>query len=64
MKEEKRMTNRETKALLKSIEIITEKSKTKEEVKEAIQEIAKQPTVKTKVLVNFVPSIETRILTI
>lgn len=44
MKEEKRMTNRETKALLKSIEIITEKSKTKEEVKEAIQEIAKELT--------------------
>jgi hypothetical protein len=48
MKEEKRMTNKECKALLKAIEIIIDLSPTKDEAKQKIQEIAneleKEPT--------------------
>ena len=38
------LKSNELQALLKAIEIITEKSKTKEEIKEAIQEIRKELT--------------------
>lgn len=48
MKEEKRMTNKQCKALLKAIEIITDLSPTKEYAKQKIKEIAneleKEPT--------------------
>lgn len=46
--EEKRMTNKQSKALLKAIEIIIDLSETKEQAKERIKEIAneleKEPT--------------------
>lgn len=48
MKEEKRMTNKQCKALLKAIEIIIDQAKDKDEAKQKIQEIAneleKEPT--------------------
>lgn len=47
-KEEMQMTNRQSKALLKAIEIIVSLSKTKKQAKERIQEVAqeleKEPT--------------------
>ncbi len=48
MKEEKRMTNKQCKALLKAIEIIIDQAQTKDEAKQKIKEIAnelkKEPT--------------------
>ena len=48
MKEEKQMTNRQCKALLKAVEIIIDQAQTKDEAKQKIQEIAneleKEPT--------------------
>ena len=38
------MTNKQTKALLKSIEIIIDQSETKEQAKEKVREIAKELT--------------------
>ena len=40
--EEKRMTNKQSKALLKAIEIIIDLSETKEQAKERIREIANE----------------------
>ena len=40
--EEKAMTNKETKALLKAIEIIIDLSPTKDDAKKHVQEIAKE----------------------
>lgn len=40
--EEKTMTNKEAKALLKAVEIIIELSETKEQAKERVKEIAKE----------------------
>ena len=48
MKKDKRMTNRQCKALLKAIEIIIDQAQTKDEAKQKIKEIAneleKEPT--------------------
>ena len=42
MKEEKRMTNKQCKALLKAIEIIIDQAQTKDEAKQKIKEIANE----------------------